>query len=111
MIFPLKYSRFWVPHFVFLGHGKTSSRGGQGLQLHQLRARQQKGSIAVLKGSRNGWVGEVPGRSLLSEFSLYDVSFRVLCLYAPNLNPARDNFFNRISDALDPSIPTVVRRL
>jgi len=58
----------------------------------------------------NSW-GEVPGRSLLSEFSLYDVSFRVLCLYAPNLNPARDNFFNRISDALDPSIPTVVRRL
>lgn len=60
MIFPLKYSRFWVPHFVFLGHGKTSSRGGQGLQLHQLRARQQKGSLAVLKGSRNGWVGGVP---------------------------------------------------
>ena len=58
--FPLKYSRFWVPHFVFLGHGKTSSRGGQGLQLHQLRARQQKGSLAVLKGSRNGWVGGVP---------------------------------------------------
>lgn len=27
----------------------------------------------------NSW-GEVPGRSLLSEFSLYDVSFRVLCL-------------------------------
>lgn len=55
----------------------------------------------------NSWC-EVPGRSLLCEFSLYDVSFRVLCLYAPNRNPARDLFFNGIADAVDPSIPTVL---
>jgi hypothetical protein len=55
----------------------------------------------------NSWC-EIPGRSLLCEFSLYDVSFRVLCLYAPNRNPARDLFFNGIADAVDPSVPTVL---
>ena len=55
----------------------------------------------------NSWC-EVPGRSLMCEFSLYDVPFRVLCLYAPNRNPARDLFFNRISDVVDPSFPTVL---
>ena len=55
----------------------------------------------------NSWC-EVPGRSLLCEFLFYDAIFRVLCLYAPNRNPAPDNFFNSISDAVDPSIPTVL---
>lgn len=55
----------------------------------------------------NSWC-KVPGRSLLCEFSLHDASFGVLCLYAPNRNPARDLFFNGISDAVDPSIPTVL---
>ena len=55
----------------------------------------------------NSWC-EVPGRSLLCEFTLYDSTFRVLCLYAPNRNPARDTFFNSISDSVDPSIPTVL---
>ena len=55
----------------------------------------------------NSWC-DFAGRSLLCEFTLYDASFRVLCLYAPNRNPARDSFFNSISDAVDPSIPTVL---
>ena len=55
----------------------------------------------------NFWC-EVPGRSLMCEFSFHDATFRVLCLYAPNRNPARDLFFNSISDAVDPSIPTVL---
>lgn len=55
----------------------------------------------------NSWC-EVPGRSLLYEFSLHDVSFRVLCLYAPNRNPVWDLFFNGISEVIDPSIPTVL---
>ena len=54
----------------------------------------------------NFWC-EVPGRSLLCEFSFCDSTFRVLCLYAPNRNPARDLFFNSISDSGDPSVPTV----
>ena len=55
----------------------------------------------------NSWC-KFPGRSLLCEFSLYDVSFRVLCLYAPNRNPARNLFFNGLSTAVDPSIATVL---
>ena len=49
----------------------------------------------------NYWC-EVPGRSLMCEFSFHDATFCVLCLYAPNRNPARDLFFNSISvDAVD----------
>ena len=44
----------------------------------------------------------------MCEFSFHDATFRVLCLYAPNRNPARDLFFNSISDAVNPSIPTVL---
>ena len=51
---------------------------------------------------------EVPGSSLMCEFSFHDATFRVLCLYAPNRNPARDLFFNSISDTVDSSIPTVL---
>ena len=51
---------------------------------------------------------DFPGRSLLCEFTFYGASFRVLCLYAPNRNPARDNFFNGISDAVNPAFPTVL---
>ena len=51
---------------------------------------------------------EVPGRSLLCEFLFCDTTFRILCLYAPNRNPARDLFFDGISVSVDPSIPTVL---
>ena len=55
----------------------------------------------------NFWC-EVPGRSLLCEFSFYYSTFHVLCLYALSYNPARDLFFNCISDTVDTSIPTVL---
>ena len=55
----------------------------------------------------NSWC-EVPGHSLLCEFTYYEATFRVLCLYAPNRNPAQDQFFNNISDTVDLSIPTVL---
>ena len=55
----------------------------------------------------NCWC-EVPDRSLMCKFSFHDGTFRVLCLYAPNCNPARDLFFNSISDAVDPAIPMVL---
>ena len=42
--------------------------------------------------------------------SLFYVPVRVLCLYAPNCNPACDLFFNRTSDVVDPSIPMVLCR-
>lgn len=46
----------------------------------------------------------VPGRTILCNFSFHDLSFCVLCLYAPNRNPARDLFFNELCDVVDPSI-------
>ena len=55
----------------------------------------------------NSWC-EVPGCSLLCEFTYYDATFCVLCLYAPNRNPAQDQFFNSILDTVDSSIPTVL---
>ena len=33
------------------------------------------------------------GRYLVAEFTFQDCCFRVLCVYAPNRNPARDLFF------------------
>ena len=40
--------------------------------------------------------------------SLYAKIFRILCFYAPNHNPARDQFFDNLSPKVDPSIPTVL---
>ena len=48
------------------------------------------------------------GRFLQCEFRLHDKSFRVVSLYAPNRNPARDQFFDLVSSFVDPSIPTVL---
>ena len=33
------------------------------------------------------------GRFVMAGFSFHNISFRVACLYAPNRNPARDDFF------------------
>ena len=48
------------------------------------------------------------GRFLLCEFSLCDKIFRVCCLYAPNRNPARNDFFDEDHPEIDPSVPTVL---
>lgn len=48
------------------------------------------------------------GRYVQSEFSFGDSRFRVLCVYAPNRNPARDIFFDKLDDLVDPAIPTVL---
>ena len=48
------------------------------------------------------------GRLAFCEFSFRSKVFRVLCLYAPNRNPARDEFLERVSDRVDPSVPTIV---
>lgn len=48
------------------------------------------------------------GRFLLCEFSLRDKIFRVCCLYAPNRNPARNDFFDEVHPKIDPSVPTVL---
>ena len=48
------------------------------------------------------------GRFVSCEFCLQDKSFRVISLYAPNHNPARDQFLEQISSWVDPSVPTVL---
>ena len=48
------------------------------------------------------------GRFLQCEFQFRDKSFRVVSLYAPNCNPARDQFFDLVSSFVDSSISTVL---
>ena len=55
----------------------------------------------------NSW-SDSDGRFLMCEFSFYPKIFHILCLYAPNRNPARDQFFDNLSPKVDPSIPTVL---
>ena len=59
-------------------------------------------SISLLKS----WSAD--GRFLQCEFSFHDKIFRVVCVYAPNCNPARDLFFDGLHSRIDPSIPTVL---
>lgn len=59
-------------------------------------------SISLL----NSWSAD--GRFLQCEFSFHDKIFRVVCVYAPNCNPARDLFFDGLHSRIDPSIPTVL---
>ena len=35
-------------------------------------------------------------------------SFHVCCIYAPNRNPARDQFFHDLWAKVDPSVPTIL---
>ena len=53
------------------------------------------------------WI-EPGGRFVMLEFSHHNVVFRVACLYAPNRNPARDDFFASRPNFIDPSVPTIV---
>ena len=55
----------------------------------------------------NSWC-DPEGRFLQCEFSLRAKTFRVVCLYAPNRNPARDQFFDDVSSRVDPTVPTVL---
>ena len=48
------------------------------------------------------------GRFLLGEFLFRGRVFRVACAYAPNRNPARDDFLGDVEDRIDPSVPTIV---
>lgn len=48
------------------------------------------------------------GCFLQCEFLLCDVRFCVICVYAPNCNPERDQFFDDVTVNVDPAIPTVL---
>ena len=47
-------------------------------------------------------------RFLLCEFRFCNQVFRVCCVYAPNSNPARNQFFDDVSVSIDPSVPNVL---
>lgn len=47
-------------------------------------------------------------RYVQCEFTFQDSCFRVLCIYAPNRNPAHDLFFNQLDTLVDPASPTVL---
>ena len=48
------------------------------------------------------------GRFVLCEFRFHGKLFRVVSLYAPYRNPARDQFLELVLSWVDPTIPTVV---
>ena len=48
------------------------------------------------------------GRFVLCEFRFHSKLFRVVSLYAPNRNPARNQFFDLVPSWVDPTVPTVV---
>ena len=55
----------------------------------------------------NSW-GDDVGRYLQCEFVFCGKSFRLCCIYAPNRNPARDQFFVDLQVKVDPSVPTIL---
>ena len=48
------------------------------------------------------------GRLVSCEFSYHDSKFRVVAIYAPNSNPARNTFFDYVISVVDPHVPTFV---
>ena len=48
------------------------------------------------------------GRFLQCEFSYRGKVFRVACVYAPNRNPEREEFYDDVCERVDPSVPTVL---
>ena len=55
----------------------------------------------------NSW-GDDDGHYLQCEFVFCGKLFRVCCIYAPNRNPARDQFFDDLQAKADPSVPTIL---
>jgi len=47
-------------------------------------------------------------RFVFMHFKKDDLLFGVTCLYAPNRNPDRNEFFDYCADQIDPSVPTLL---
>ena len=54
----------------------------------------------------NTWIDD-NHRFVHAEFERRNVTFRVACLYTPNRNPDRDDFFTSCCSSIDPSVPTL----
>ena len=44
----------------------------------------------------------------MAEFQYHDTSFRLACIYAPNRNPERNDFFAYCESIVDASVPTLL---
>ena len=51
---------------------------------------------------------DLEGGFLLCSFSFRDISFNISCLYAPNRNPARNDFFDGLADTIDLTFPIFI---
>ena len=51
---------------------------------------------------------DAEGRLVVAKFSFNEILFHVVCLYAPNRSPARDDFFHFVSERVDPGSPSVI---
>lgn len=68
------------------------------------------GCIVLFRPSLNlvhSW-SDNAGQYVQCEFTFQDSYFHVLCIYAPNRNPARDFFFNQLDTLVDPASLTIL---
>ena len=49
---------------------------------------------------------DADGQFVLAKFKFHEIVFCVVCLYAPNRNPERDDLFSSCESAIDPSVTT-----
>ena len=85
--------------FLSLGFSASASHGS----VHPSGCIIFRPSLSLV----NSWC-DILGRYLQSEFSLCEMIFRVVCVYAPNRNLARDQFFDNLHSLIDPSTPTIL---
>ena len=71
---------------------------------------RSRGSVILYRNSfslQNHW-SDTDSRLVLAEFAIRELSFRVLCVYAPNRFIARNDFLEGCAEVVDPGIPTFV---
>ena len=71
---------------------------------------RSRGSVILYRNSfslKNHW-SDTDGRLVSAEFAIRELSFRVLCVYAPNRFIARNDFLEGCAEVVDPGIPTFV---
>ena len=83
----------------------------RGIRLHHFTGVESvRGSVILYRNSfslQNHW-SDTKGRLVLAEFAIRELSFRVLCVYAPNRFIARNDFLEGCADVVDPGIPTFI---
>ena len=69
---------------------------------------RSRGSVILYRSSfslQSQW-SDTEGRLIWAEFAIRELSFRVLCVYAPNRVSARNDFLEACVDVVEPGIPT-----